>query len=80
MNNKRLILIKWIDSKGITSGWEYKDGLPPLKPCVCKTVGYVTEKTKTYITVVQTVSKDQVLGRITIPLKAILKTKRVKLQ
>lgn len=32
---KRLVLIEWLDSKGITNAWEFWDDLEPLKPNIC---------------------------------------------
>ena len=69
------IEIHWIDSKGITAEWEFWDGLLSVTPAKIKTSGYVTEQTGTYITVCQSTSKMQVIGRMTIPICSILKIK-----
>jgi len=77
MNLMKIVNIKWIDSSTAPIGWEYRDELLPLKPAICETVGYVTEKTKQYITICSTISETQILGRITIPRKSILKMSKL---
>jgi hypothetical protein len=67
--------IDWIDSKSGDWCWEYIDGLSPVPPAKCKTIGFIFDVTKEYLTVVQSISNTQVLGRITIPKCAILKVK-----
>lgn len=74
----KLVAIDWIDSKGATDRWEFKQDLPPLEPSRCTTVGFILEETPTYKTVAHTVSDEQVLGRITIPVRAILKQKLLR--
>jgi len=69
----KLVKIKWIDSKAGPNRWEYRDGLKPLKPVRCTSVGFVIDETLTTITLVQTKSKTQVCGRITIPTACIIK-------
>lgn len=74
----RLISVDWIDSKGVTGEWEFADDLEPLEPSRCTSVGFLLEETKEYKTLAQTISQEQVLGRITIPVQAILKQRRLK--
>ncbi len=71
----KIVSIEWIDSKGTTDGWELRSDLAPLVPSRCTTVGFILEETPTYKTVAQTISAEQVLGRISIPVCAILKQK-----
>ncbi len=67
--------IEWIDSKSAVNEWEYLDGLEPLKPPICQSVGYLIEETPEYKTIVHTISTSQILGRITIPKRCIKKVK-----
>lgn len=77
MSNKR-VEITWLDSHGITSSWEYWDGLEELKPCVIISIGYLIKDRKDYKTIAQSVSDSQVLGRMTIPVGCIKKIRRLK--
>ncbi len=74
----KLVLIEWLDSKGVTTNWEYLDELEPVLPVECVSTGFLIDDKKDYKTLVQTLSKNQVLGRITIPCCSITKIKRVK--
>lgn len=74
----KLVRIEWLDSRGVTTGWDFYDDLTPLKPMRCFTVGYLIEETAEYKTLVQTISDDQCVGRITIPRRAIVKQKALK--
>ena len=74
-DKKKLTLIKWIDSKNGSEGWEYLDGLEPLKPILCSSVGFLIDDNKDYKTIAPTIGGGQVLGRITIPSCAIKKIK-----
>ena len=67
-----LVSIVWMDSYGITDKWEHIEDLDPMPPGVCYSVGYVLEQTEDYITIAQSVSKLQVLGRLTVPKCAII--------
>ena len=68
----KLVLVEWIDScSPSVNGWECINEVelkPPSKPW---TVGFILEETEDCITLVQTISGDQILGRITIPKVAI---------
>jgi hypothetical protein len=50
--NKEIVLIVWVDSKG-EKGWEYLDGLEPMPPCVCYSVGFLIEDHAEYKTLAQ---------------------------
>ena len=63
----KLLEIKWVDSATATNSWEYRDEIRPLKPCRVVSVGFILEDKPEYITLAQSVSRSQVLGRITIP-------------
>jgi len=70
--------IKWIDSKGMTSEWEFWDDVEPLYPSECDTIGWLIDDHKNYKTLAMTYSPDQVFGRITIPACSILSMKELK--
>jgi len=74
---KPVIKIEWLDSMGVTNSWENIDELISLKPATCTTIGYLFEDTDDYITVAQSYSEQQVLGRITIPKCSIIRTETI---
>lgn len=74
----KLVLIEWLDSKGITNEWEYLDGVEHLQPSKCVSVGFLMEETEQYKTIAQSINETQVLGRTTIPCCSIQKVKEVK--
>ena len=69
----QIVLIDWIDSKGITDKWEHLDGLKPMTCCICRTIGFVLDETDDYVTIAQSITlieneeESQVLGRMSIP-------------
>jgi hypothetical protein len=69
----KLVEIHWLDSRGGADRWEDTDDLEPLEPAHCTSVGFLIDDTPAYKTLVQTVSQDQVLGRITIPVRAVVR-------
>ena len=73
-----LVRIQWEDSRGVTTGWEWKDDVDPLPPVVIFSVGYLIKDTKRYKTLVQSVSDEQILGRLTIPSGCIKSIKKLK--
>ena len=64
--NKDIVLIEWVDSKGMER-WEYLDEIEPMPPSVCFSVGFMIEDTAEYKTIALGLSDTQVLGRTTIP-------------
>jgi hypothetical protein len=70
--------ITWLDSKGITPSWEYRDGLESLKPTIVTSIGYLLEDATEYKTIAQSISADQVLGRTTIPVVSIKNIRKIK--
>ena len=74
-NRHKLVRIDWLDSKGITAGWEFREEMAPLLPCKCFSVGFLIDDSADYKTIVQTIddAKDnaQVMGRMSIPTCAI---------
>ncbi|MBA7672455.1 hypothetical protein ES703_80632 [subsurface metagenome] len=75
----KLLLIKWLDSKGNTNQWEHLDELEPMKPSECLSIGFLIEETDTYKTIASSISQTQVLGRITIPSCSIQNIRKIKL-
>jgi len=71
----KLILIEWVDSKGITSGWEYIEDIEPLKPDYCRSIGFLIEDNEEYKTIAQTIGTTQLMARMTIPACSIKKMK-----
>ena len=52
-----LVLIEWLDSKGVTSEWEHLDGLKPLLPSVCLSIGFLIDDHKDYKTLAQSLNR-----------------------
>ena len=69
----RRVEIEWLDSKGISSEWEFTKDIKPMPPCICHSIGYVHEETEEYITIAQSCDNEnnkdytQIMGRMTIP-------------
>lgn len=74
----KMVEILWVDAKSGPNEWEYLDGLEPLKPVLCKTIGFLIDEAKEYITIAQSMSDTQVHGRITIPARCIRRIRRLK--
>ncbi len=77
----KIVEITWVDSIGVTSEWELKKEIEPLKPVVINSIGYLMDDNKDFKTIVQSDSKKQVVGRMTIPtecIKKIVEIKRLK--
>lgn len=68
---RTLVEIKWVDSNSSDNIWEYLDDLESLRPVQCNSVGYLVENDENYKTLAQSISHNQVLGRITIPIGSI---------
>ena len=74
--DKDIVLIEWVDSKGLTS-WEHLDDIETMPPCICYTVGFLLDDKEDYKTVVLTLSETQILGRLTIPAGCIKSIKKL---
>ena len=70
---RKKVEIEWMDSKGVTAEWEDLDEIEPLEPCLVYSVGYLLEDNEDYKTITQSLTTEQVLGRLTIPAKSIKK-------
>ena len=75
---RRFLFVAWLDSRVSHAAWEYLDELESLKPANCVSAGWLIEATQEYLTLVGTVSPDQVLHRLTIPRCAICEMTEVK--
>lgn len=75
--NKDIVLIEWLDSKGMER-WEYLDEIEPIPPATCYSVGFLIENTPDYKTIALGLSDTQVLGRTTIPAGCIKSIKRLE--
>lgn len=71
----KLLLIEWWDSKGVSSHWEFKDEIRVEYPVHIYTIGWLEHDGRKSISLVQSKSKEQVCGRITIPKCSIIKQK-----
>ncbi len=75
---RQLVQIDWIDSKGAEMRWEDWSDLEPLKPVLCRSVGYLLHDGKRYKTLAMAISDTQILGRMTIPASAIRRMRRIR--
>ncbi len=76
----KIVIIKWLDSHGVSSEWEFKDELKPQEPIVITSVGFIEKEDKKSITIYQNDSGRQVVGRMTIPKICILKRKLLRVK
>ena len=76
--NSEIVLIEWVDSKGLER-WEYLDEIEPIEPNRRLSTGFLIEEGEQYKTITQSVSNTQVLSRTTIPCCSIQKIIEVKL-
>lgn len=58
---RRIVEVEWVDSAS-TGGWGHPDAFIKSGLARCRTVGYVLERTKDHIVVVQNVGDDT--GRV----------------
>lgn len=73
------VLVEWIDSHGCPAGWEFLDDLTPAPPLRCFTLGFILFKRPDFLTLVQTDGANQIMGRMTIPTRAIMRTQKLRL-
>lgn len=86
MNNKlSIVYIEWLDSKGITTEWEFLEEIPDLHPALCRSTGFVFKEDAEYITVIQNLAfnpevedETQISGRMTIPKCAITDLRTIR--
>ena len=75
----KVMVIEWLDSKGITREWEFWEEIDPLEPSKCVLVGFLIEETDTFKTIAQSISDTQVIGSTTIPCCSIQSEREVLL-
>jgi hypothetical protein len=75
---KKLVIVEWLDSSLTDGRWEHRDDIHKMKPAKCTSVGFILDDAKTYITLVGTMSKHAVLGRLTIPRVAIVSMRKLR--
>ena len=66
-----VVRVKWVDSIGMTPDWEYPDEIKPLVPVEVESVGFLFDDHADYITLLQSNSDNQIMGRLTIPRSCI---------
>jgi len=76
MIDKDIILIEWVDSKGMER-WEYLNEIEAMPPCLCYAVGFIIEDNSDYKTLALGYHSSQVLGRATIPTGCIKSIKKL---
>jgi hypothetical protein len=73
----KVVQVEWLDSVGMTPEWEYKDEVKSLKPVSPTSVGFLLEDEPDHVTILQTDSENQLLGRLTIPKISITSMKNL---
>ena len=86
IGNKKLYLIKWLDSYMHPSWWEDRDKIKNPVNMVCASVGWIEKETKDNITILPHISnitdknyKGQGCGIMTIPKASILERIKIKI-
>lgn len=72
-----LIFVEWLDSCSSPNLWEFIEELEPLPSRQIISVGFLIEETEEYITIASSISKTQVLGRLTIPKRSMEKQGKI---
>jgi len=86
LKNNEIVLVEWVDSHS-GRGWQTIDQLEGVaKPLYCKSVGWLIKETKQCKVIVPHIAGEkntdimlQGCGDLTIPTKAIIQIKRIKL-
>lgn len=63
----KIVEVIWFDSKGMTPDWEHRDEIEEMEPALVTSVGYLLSDQQSYITILQSDSEKQLMGRLTIP-------------
>lgn len=72
-----IVKVKWIDSS-VANGWHWRDRYKPSESLPCESVGYLLEKNKKYIEIVQSISPTQIGEILNIPRSCVLAIKVLK--
>ena len=83
MKKYRSVYVEWIDSSSVvTAGWKREDELPDSDPILCRSVGFLYEKSKKAIRLLTTYYKQPsgllMDGVTDIPLVAVKKLRYLK--
>ena len=85
IGNKKLYIIKWIDSYNSPSTWEKISEMQKPQSMICISVGWIEKESKTNIIIIPHISdidnkenKGHGCGSMTIPKSAILKRSKLK--
>jgi len=74
--NKSIVLVEWIDSKGVTSEWEFLEDLKPQTLAKCVSIGLLLEKNEEKVVLASHISdcgeNNQVTGIMVIPMSSVL--------
>lgn len=77
-----LVLIRWLDSRGGCLEWHRADGLAPLEPSTCQTVGFLLYDGADYksltMCLTESLTDREIFGRFTIPTVAVLSVHELK--
>lgn len=76
----KIVQVVWVDSVGMTPDWEHKDEIEPLKPANPTSVGFLLDDNSDYVTLLQTDSETQLMGRLTIPRISIVSMETLNIQ
>ncbi len=74
----KLVKIEWLDAIGVTTEWEDRKMLRRLKPSKCVSVGFLVDDGDEFKTIAQSVEKNHILGRQSIPVGCILKITKLR--
>lgn len=79
---KKIVSIEWLDAIGPTQDWEFIEDYKQLEPVICTSIGFLSDINKEYVTIVQSIGKnnnkiDIIVGRMTIPIKSIISVKEL---
>jgi len=69
----KVVKVKWLDSYG-GGLWVDKDDFTP-EVTTCVSIGFEVERTDDYVALASTVSEDQILSPICIPICSVLEIK-----
>lgn len=78
MNKPKIVEIEWEDSCGTPPIWEMAEDLRSLRPSSIRSVGYLYESNKRFVTISQSLSECQIGRRFTIPRGCIKKMRTLK--
>ena len=85
IDNKKLYIVKWIDSYNTSNAWELISEMQKPKSMICISVGWIEKESKKNIVIIPHISdienkatKGDGCGAMIIPKSAILKRTKLK--